>query len=103
MSLLLENFWVFKASGAVHLMGNFPVFFQGILNNKGFRINENLSLNFELLLLIKDACMVKPGFKQVPPQLYFEFAALFQEKKRQVQNKVGENWFDSGFYSIFMG
>ena len=25
----------------------------------------------------KDACTVKPGFKPVPPQLYFEFAALF--------------------------
>ena len=26
---------------------------------------------------LKDACMVKPGFKPVPPQLYFEFAVLF--------------------------
>ena len=24
----------------------------------------------------KDACIVKPGFISVPPQLYFEFAAL---------------------------
>ena len=29
------------------------------------------------MFFIKDACTVKPGFKPVPPQLYFEFAALF--------------------------
>ena len=37
---------------------------------------------------------VKPGFKPVPPQHYFEFAAFFglasAEKERQIQNNAVE-------------
>ena len=40
--------------------------------------NKQIVLFRQRLPLVKDACMVKPGFKLVLPQLYFEFAALFQ-------------------------
>ena len=56
----------------------------------------------------KDACTVKAGFKPVPPQLYFEFAALFlhwigQKKSGKFKIKLWRNWFQSNFYcaSIF--
>ena len=41
----------------------------------GALVFGNVSHNF--INFHKDACMVKPGFKVVPPQLYFEFAAFF--------------------------
>ena len=33
--------------------------------------------NSDQIITAKEASMVKPGFKSVSPQLYFEFATLF--------------------------
>ena len=42
----------------------------------------------------KDLSRVKPGFKSVPLQLYFEIAELASAKKwREIQNMVGEERF----------
>ena len=42
-------------------------------------------------LLCKDLSKVKPGFKSVPPQLYFEIAGLASTKKwRKIQNMIEE-------------
>ena len=68
-----------------------------------FHENETL----ELLTPRKDACMVKPGFKPVPQQLYFEFATLFLnyrgKKSGKFKIKLWRNWFEFRFYcaSIF--
>ena len=42
----------------------------------------------------KDLSKVKPGFKSVPLQIYFEIAGLASAKKwREIQNIVGEERF----------
>ena len=48
----------------------------------------------------KDACMVKPGFKPVPPHLNFEFSALFSalfrpDESGEFKPSLGRNWFVS--------
>ena len=44
--------------------------------------------------LLKDLRKVKPSFKSVPPQLYFEIAGLAStEKWRKIQNMVEEERF----------
>ena len=49
---------------------------------------------FSLKTTSKDLSKVKPGFKSVPLQIYFEVAGLASaEKWREIQNIVGEERF----------
>ena len=51
------------------------------------------------LKLFKDLSRVKPGFKSVPPQFYFEIAGLASAIKwREIQNIVEEEHFKASFY-----
>ena len=57
--------------------------------------SENLrSLKFNCRKILKDLSKVKPGFKSVPLQIYFEIAEQTKAKKwREIQNLVGEECF----------
>ena len=47
-----------------------------------------------LVLYSKDLSKVKPEFKSVPLQIYFEIAGLASAKKwREIQNMAGEELF----------
>ena len=49
-----------------------------------------------VLSSIKDLSKVKPGFKSVPLQIHFEITGLAStEKRREIQNIVGEEQFQS--------
>ena len=37
---------------------------------------------------VKDGSTVKPGFKSIPPQLYFEFTAFFWPRRIKTGNPV---------------
>ena len=45
----------------------------------------------------KDASMIKPGFKSVPPKHYFEFPALFLAYQNQIKTSKFKNYLNSGF------
>ena len=47
-----------------------------------------------MYVIIKDLSKVKPIFKSVPLQFYFEIAGLFSAKKwQEIQNMAGEQRF----------
>ena len=47
-----------------------------------------------VLSILKDLSKVKPDFKSVPPQLYFEISRLANTRKwRKIQNVVEEECF----------
>ena len=49
----------------------------------------------------KDACTVKPRFKPVSPQLYFEFFCTAEpEKSGKFKIKLWRNWFEFGSYRV---
>ena len=51
-------------------------------------------LAFPFIEIGKDLSRVKPGFKSVPFQFYFEIAGLASAKKwREIQNMAGEERF----------
>ena len=49
---------------------------------------------FCFIQFLKDLSRVKPGFKSVPPQFYFEITGLASAKKwQEIQNMVEEERF----------
>ena len=81
---------VLKNSAVLHL---------GQRNFGQRNIGQLSILNHELAqwfysLVCKDLSKVKPGFKSIPLQIYFEIAGLARaEKWREIQNIVGEERF----------
>ena len=54
----------------------------------------SIAQQYSVFFGIKDLIMVKPGFKSVPPQFYFEIAGLASAVKwREIQNIEEEECF----------
>ena len=82
---------IFETSLILRKISKRWLFFITVWINSSFYLFQSHVVSY---IVYKDACMVNPGFKPVPPQLYFNLLLFFYtslaRKKQQIQNKAVE-------------